>query len=214
VGEWVIFDVYGTLLDVESGVGAVGPLPVEFASLWRTKQLEYSWTSQVSGDYQDFWELTCRALDYTIAATAAGGDNRAALLAAYAALPVFVDVLGALEALRSNGHHVAVLSNGTMSMLELALSSSKLEGLLDIIISIDEIAVYKPDRRAYELALRHLEVAPSEVRFVSANAWDAAGARAAGLSVTWVNRDHRPPEYQIPSSICDLNDFVKELAGT
>jgi 2-haloacid dehalogenase len=204
VGQWVIFDVYGTLLDVEAGVGAVGPLPADFASLWRSKQLEYSWTSQVSEKYQDFWELTCRALDYTIAATAAGGENRAALLAAYSALPVFADVLGALEALRSN----------TMRMLELALSSSKLLGLLDIIISIDEIAVYKPDRRAYELALRHLEVEPSEVRFVSANAWDAAGAKAAGLSVTWVNRDHRPPEYQIPSSIRDLNDFVRELADT
>jgi 2-haloacid dehalogenase len=204
VSQWVIFDVYGTLLDVEAGVGAVGPLPVGFASLWRAKQLEYSWTSQVSGEYRDFWELTCQALDYTIAATAAGGENRGALLAAYAALPVFVDVFGALEALRSNGQHVAVLSNGTMRMLQLALSSSKLVGLLDIIISVDEIAVYKPDRRAYELALRHLAVAPSEVRFVSANAWDAAGARAAGLSVTWVNRDHRPPEYQIPSSISDL----------
>ncbi|WP_448189027.1 haloacid dehalogenase type II [Azospirillum sp. sgz301742] len=195
-----VFDAYGTLFDVHSAASrhaaAVGPQWERLAELWRGKQLEYSWVESLIGRHPDFWALTERALDYAMAATGVpGGELRAALLDAYRTLDAYPEVPDVLAALKARGARTAILSNGTPQMLADAVQAAGIGDLLDAVISVEEIGIYKPDRRVYELAEKHLGVPPAGISFQSSNAWDAAGASAFGFRVVWVNRAGRPREY-------------------
>ena len=125
----------------------------------------------------------------------------------YRRLEPFPEVGEALRALAGSGARLAVLSNGTAAMLDAALGAARLAPLLDLVISADEIGVYKPDQRVYRHAAQRLGVPPAEIRFVSANRWDAAGAQHCGLHVVWVNRHHAPPEYDLAAAVLEVADL-------
>jgi 2-haloacid dehalogenase len=210
-----LFDVYGTLLDVDSAVARCDTgetLPAGFSALWRAKQLEYTWTLQAMGSYREFSSVTRDALDYAIAATGATVASREGLLEAYHHLDAFPEVTDVLRALKASGSHLAVLSNGTAEMLGRALEHAGIGVLLDMTISVDEIGVYKPDPRVYLHAINRLGVPPAQIRFVSANAWDAAGALRCGLRVARVNRSAAPDEYLLSRASAPLDDLRGLLA--
>ena len=215
-----VFDAYGTLLDVDSAVRRCDPgraLPVGFSQRWRDKQLEYSWTLQTMGAYRDFAALTGDALDHVIAATGAGAELRESLLEAYDRLDPFPEVGFVLRALLDSGARLAVLSNGTAPMLARALDAAGIATSFEAVISVDEIGVYKPDARVYRHATQRLAAGASELDFVSANAWDAAGARRCGMRVTWVNRRAGPDEYHLAdtaSTVADLRGLLPAGAGS
>jgi 2-haloacid dehalogenase len=192
-----VFDAYGTLLDLASAVEphrqSLGDAAPGLLALWRAKQLEYTWLRTLMGRYADFAQVSADALDYACA-TFGISDPRASLLAAFEELAAYPDAAPTLAKLRGGGIRTAVLSNGTPSMLGAAFERSGLAPLLDAVLSVDAIGKYKPAPEVYALATRRLADAPGELLFVSANAWDVAGAAAAGLVTVWINRTAAPAE--------------------
>ena len=205
--SWFGFDVYGTLLDVDSATRG-RDLPDSFGAAWRAKQLEYTWTRQLMGAYEDFWTLTAAALDFTIARTGAGAPMRDELLGGWLSLEPFAEVAGALVALRAGGARLAAISNGTPAMLERALESAGLADALEILVSVDEIRVQEPDARVYRHAAARLGAPIGEITFVSAHARDAAGARAVGMAVAGVQRRGDPEEYGFGTALAGLRGLV------
>jgi 2-haloacid dehalogenase len=205
-----VFDAYGTLLDVHSAVAkhaaAIGRDATRFSETWRQKQLEYSWTLSLMQRYEPFWRLTEHALDYAFAKFPdVDRTLRARLLDAYRTLDAFPEVSTVLRALRTHGAKLAVLSNGNPAMLEDAFHSAQLDSLLDRILSVDAVKIFKTDPRAYELVLEALDCDRKQVRFISSNRWDVAGATAFGFDGVWVNRLQQPDEYAdlAPRIVCD-----------
>lgn len=195
-----VFDAYGTLFDVHSAVARhralVGAEADRLSDIWRTKQLEYTWTRSLMGAYRDFMALTEDALDF--AAARCGGvsaEARAKLLSAYATLNAFPDVAPTLRALKAHGAKLVILSNGTPAMLDSAVRSAGLADLLDPSISVAEVGVFKTDFRVYERVGARYGVAPSMVSFQSSNRWDVAGAAKFGFRAVWINRAKSPDEY-------------------
>jgi 2-haloacid dehalogenase len=192
-----VFDAYGTLFDVHSVVEAGRSLtadPGALSTLWRQKQLEYTWLRSLMGRYEDFWAVTEAALRYAVQRLGlpATEAQLAALMDAYLSLASFPDVRDALARLGPRPR--AILSNGAPAMLQAAVRSSGLEPLLDHVISVDSVRVYKPAPAVYALGPRTLGVAADELLFVSSNAWDVAGAKAFGYRVAWCNRLGAPEE--------------------
>jgi 2-haloacid dehalogenase len=195
-----VFDAYGTLLDVHAAIGKhrdkVGADAAAFSELWRTKQIEYSWTHSLLGHYVPFWTLTERALDFCLAKFP--GVDRAlkpVLLAAYKELGAYADARPCLEALRKRGIKTAILSNGSTEMLQSAVEAAKFSDVLDFVLSVDEIKSFKPGRAVYQIAVNRLGVAAADIAFVSSNRWDVAGSANFGFKPIWVNRAGNPDEY-------------------
>ncbi len=216
-----VFDAYGTLFDVHAAVAAhadaVGPAANDVSKLWRAKQLEYTWTRTLMGRHADFWALTGEALDFALASFGvSGGALRQSLLDAYRRLKAYPEVPDVLARLRRAGQRTAILSNGSPRMLADAVQAAGIAALLDAVLSVEEIGIFKPDARVYEIACKRFDVAPGEVCFQSSNAWDAAGAAAFGFKVAWINRSGQPPEYGFakPSimlpSLAQFPEFVLE----
>lgn len=194
------FDAYGTLLDVNAAVArhaaAVGADAARLNELWRAKQLEYSWIASLTGRYEPFWTLTERALDHAMARVpSVPVTMRAPLLAAYRELDAYAEAADVLRALQARGARTAVLSNGDPAMLRAAFDSARLTPRLDRLVSVDEAGIFKTAPAVYALLTRHFGVAPGDVRFVSSNRWDIAGACAAGFVTCWCNRAGLPDEY-------------------
>jgi 2-haloacid dehalogenase len=196
-----VFDAYGTLFDVYSVTALCEQLfpgrGAALAQLWRAKQLQYSMMRSLMGRHRDFWRLTEDGLVY--AGKALGleltADGRGRLLQAYLTLAAFPDVGPGLEALKRLGLRLAILSNGEPKMLEAAARSAGIFALLDRIISVEEVGVFKPSPRVYALAPERLAVSRAELGFVSSNSWDVAGAASAGLRALWIQRSAaEPPE--------------------
>ncbi len=195
-----IFDAYGTLFDVHAAIArhraAAGPEAERFSEIWRAKQLEYTWTLTLAGQYVDFWTLTERALDYAFARVpSVDRALRRPLLDAYLALEAFPDVHAALAGLKGRGARVAILSNGTPQMLAAAVEAAGIAASLDAVLSVDAVRLYKPRREVYTLATSAFRIEPAEAAFVSSNRWDVMGAAIFGFQAVWVNRAHLPPEY-------------------
>jgi len=208
-----VFDAYGTLLDLASAVEphkqSLGDAAPGLLALWRAKQLEYTWLRTLMGRYADFAQVTAEALDYACATFGISDPQlRASLLAAFAELAAYPDAAPTLAKLRHAGIRTAVLSNGTPSMLGAAFERSGLAPLLDAVLSVDAIGKYKTAPEVYALATRRLADAPGELLFVSANAWDVAGAAAAGLVTVWINRAAAPAE-RLPAG---ASHVVRSLA--
>jgi 2-haloacid dehalogenase len=188
----LIFDAYGTLFDVHSVVDLAATLfpgrGAELSRIWRTKQLEYTWLRSLMGRYTDFSELTRAALEHACTALDLALDRAAAdrLMAAYTNLALFPDVRDALTGLHQ--FKLAILSNGSPAMLEPLVRNAGLDTIVTTVISVDEIRIYKPDPRVYQLAVDRLGVGKNQIAFVSANYWDAAGAKNFGFHVFWINR--------------------------
>jgi 2-haloacid dehalogenase len=193
-----VFDAYGTLFDVHSAVARIGDRLGDQADalsqLWRTKQLEYSWLRALIGRHADFWQVTGDALDYALARTGVEPAVRAPLLEAYLRLDAYPEVPSVLRRLRAGGQKTAILSNGEPKMLAAGAQSAGIDGLLDAILSVEEVGVFKPDPRVYQLAVERLGVPANAIAFQSSNAWDVHGAACFGLRPVWVNRFGAPPE--------------------
>lgn len=188
-----VFDAYGTLFDVHSAVARhrvrLGENADRISMAWRTKQLEYTWLRSIMDRYVDFWQVTGHALDFALQANDVDDDAlRDDLMSAYLALECYPEVPEVLSALKDAGMQTAILSNGSPMMLEAAVDSAGLGGLLDDVISVDLLGVYKPAMDVYQLVLERLEVGRGQVSFQSSNAWDAAGAATFGFKVAWCNR--------------------------
>jgi 2-haloacid dehalogenase len=214
-----VFDAYGTLFDVHSAIGrhraAVGPNADRLSEIWRAKQLEYAWTLTLMGRYEDFFVLTERALDFALAAfPAVDRKLKPALMAAYRELDAYPDAKTLLARLRSSRIKTAVLSNGDRAMLDAAVKAAGLAGLLNHMLSVDAIGIYKPRLEVYALATQALHCEATEIAFVSSNRWDVAGAANAGMRPIWVNRAGLPDEYlELPPAtiVRSLNE-VADLA--
>jgi 2-haloacid dehalogenase len=197
----IAFDAYGTLFDVFS-VTALGEelFPGQgdaLAQLWRLKQLQYAMLRSLMGRHRDFWRLTEDGLVYAARSLglALTPDKRARLLEAYLTLAAFPDVKPGLSALKERGLRLAILSNGEPKMLEAAARSAGIVDLLDAILSVEEVKIFKPSPRVYQLAPERLRVRPAELGFVSSNCWDVAGAASTGLRTFWIQRRAaEPPE--------------------
>jgi 2-haloacid dehalogenase len=216
-----VFDAYGTLFDVASAAerarGALGDRWQPLAELWRAKQLQYTWLRSLMGRHADFWHVTQDALDFALESLGiADAALRERLMSLYERLGAYSDARPALEQLRAAGLKLAILSNGAPRMLAAAAESAGLAPLLDAVISVEEVGVYKPSPAVYRLATDRLGLWPSEIAFVSSNGWDACGAKTAGLRVAWCNRGGlprdrvpEPPDVEIRS----LAELPPLLAG-
>jgi 2-haloacid dehalogenase len=215
-----VFDAYGTLFDVHAAIGrhrdTAGPDADRFSELWRTKQLEYTWTHTLAGRYVDFWTLTERALDYCFARfPSVDRALKSRLLDAYMALDAFADARSALRELKQAGQSTAILSNGSPAMLNAAIEAAKLTGLLDAVLSVDAIRIYKPRPEVYAMVTGQFACAPGDVVFVSSNRWDVMGASHFGFRTAWVNRASLPDEYSEapPAAVVrDLTGLIGRFA--
>lgn len=197
-----VFDAYGTLFDVNAAAArcrdALGDKADALASLWRTKQLEYTWLRSLRGDYVDFWHVTGQSLDYAMAALKLEDDAlRTRLMELYLVLDAYPEVREMLSRIKGAEMRTAILSNGSPSMLIAAVRRAELEDLLDEVISVDSVRIYKPHPSVYQLAVDRLRLPPERICFLSANAWDASGAAYFGFRVIWINRFRAQPE-QLP----------------
>lgn len=189
-----VFDAYGTVFDVHSAVAQhESQLPLNVAervsTLWRTKQLEYTWLRSLMERHADFWQVTGDALDYALDSfDIENPPLRQDLMDAYLELNSYPEVESTLQKLKTAGMQTAILSNGSPAMLEAAVRKAGLEDLIDRTLSIEAVQVYKPNPRVYQLAVDELGVAATRISFQSSNAWDAVGAAAFGFRVAWVNR--------------------------
>src|SRR6266852_3580753 len=188
-----VFDAYGTLFDFNSAArqaaDTLGTSWQALSDLWRSKQLQYTWLRSLMGRHIDFWKLTGDALDYAMASLKIDDPAlRERLMSLYLALDAYPEVAEMLRSLAASGRRRAILSNGAPAMLEAAVSNARIGDLLDAVLSVEEVGIYKPDPRVYQLAVSRLDVAAHEICFVSSNSWDAYAAKAFGMRVAWCNR--------------------------
>lgn len=214
-----VFDAYGTLLNFNSAVDrckdAIGPKADALSDMWRQKQIQYTWLRGMMGQHKDFWQVTGDALDYCMEAV--GLDDakvRDQLMATYRTLDCFPEVPETLKRLKAAGLKTAILSNGEPSMLEDAVKHNGLEDLLDEILSVESIGVFKPAPPVYQLAVDRLGVPKEQISFQTSNAWDAAGAGHFGFKIAWCNRYGQPMERlgttpdTILTSLSELPDIL------
>jgi 2-haloacid dehalogenase len=194
-----VFDAYGTLFDFAAAARNCAEVPGEMAdrltALWRDKQLAYTWLRAAQGRHADFWQVTGDALDFALETLAIGQPGlRDRLMNLYLTLDAFPEVPGVLRDLKRAGLTTAILSNGSPSMLEAAVAAAGLGGLLDHVLSVEAVGVYKPHPKVYQLAVNRLAVPASAISFQSSNGWDAHAASAFGIQVVWCNRYGQKPE--------------------
>jgi 2-haloacid dehalogenase len=204
-----VFDAYGTLFDVsriaEPCRGQLGDRTELLARIWREKQLQYTWLRSLMGVHIDFWHVTGEALDHALATLGLDDPRlRSLLMQLYLEPPIFDDVPAVLAALKGKGLRTAILSNGSTTMLAGAVNGHNLRGVLDLVLSVDEVHVFKPHPSVYKLAIDKLGQPAEKILFVSSNGWDAHAARHAGFRVAWVNRSGQvreslpaPPDFEI-----------------
>jgi 2-haloacid dehalogenase len=194
-----VFDAYGTLFDYASAAAAcrdvlgdrIGPL----TALWRDKQLQYTWLRGLQGLHADFWQVTGDALDFALETLGLDDPQlRARLMDLYRTLDVFPEVPATLQRLKAVGLKTAILSNGSPDMLDAAVNNAGIGDLLDAVLSVESVGIYKPHPKVYQLAVDRLEVPAAAIAFQSSNAWDAYAASAFGMQVVWCNRYGQRPE--------------------
>src|SRR4051794_9228244 len=185
-----VFDAYGTLFDVASAAArcsdVLGERAGPVAALWRDKQLQYSWLRGLQGRHADFWQVTGDALDYTLETFGVANPGlRARLMDLYLTLSAFPEVAATLQRLKDAGLTTAILSNGSPRMLAAAVDAAGIGALLDHVLSVEAVGVFKPHPSVYQLALDRLGVPAAAIAFQSSNGWDAYAASAFGMRVVW-----------------------------
>ena len=212
----IIFDAYGTLFDVNSAAekckDKIGDKWEGFANFWRTTQLEYTWLRSLMDRHKDFWQITEDSLDKSIKVFNIDPSMRNELLYLYKILSPYKEVPETLKTLKEKKFKLAILSNGTPSLLDELVKSNHLDNLFDDIFSIEQVGVYKPSSRVYDLPIKKYNINKSEVAFLSANTWDVSGGGNYGYQSIWVNRNNNifdnldfEPKYQIT----DLNKLIQ-----
>ena len=194
-----VFDAYGTLFDVNSAAAqereALGDRWQPLAELWRAKQLQYTWLRGLMGRHVDFWQVTGDALDYAMASLKVDDVRlRDRLMGLYLRLEAYPEVRDTLSRLKASGMKLAILSNGEPKMLAAAAANSGIAELLDAILSVEAVGVFKPHPSVYKLRLDRLGLSTGEMWFLSSNGWDAHAAKANGFRVLWCNRFGQAPE--------------------
>ena len=198
----VVFDAYGTLFDVNSAAekckDKIGANWETFANFWRTTQLEYTWLRSLMKRHKNFWDVTEDSLDKSMKVFNIDKNMKNELLNLYKILSPYPEVKGVLEDLKKKNFKVAILSNGTPDLLNELVKSNKLNNLFDDLFSIEEVKIYKPDPRVYELPIKKYRIKSDEITFLSANTWDVSGGGNFGYNSIWVNRY---------DSVFDILDF-------
>jgi 2-haloacid dehalogenase len=188
-----VFDAYGTLFDFASAAAActdvLGDQAAVLTALWRDKQLQYTWLRAVEGRHADFWQVTGDALDFALEALRLGQPGLSErLMKLYLTLHAFPEVPPVLRSLKAAGLSTAILSNGSPRMLQRAVENAGLGALIDLALSVEEVGVYKPHPKVYQLAVDRLALRPEAILFLSSNAWDAHAASVFGMRAIWCNR--------------------------
>lgn len=212
-----IFDAYGTLFDFGSAAARCPDISqrhrATLTSLWRDKQLQYTWLRTLQGRYVDFWQVTGDALDFALdSLDLADAPRRNRLMDLYRTLAPFPEVSGVLLSLRQAGFTTAILSNGSPAMLDAAVSGAGLSGSFDAVLSADAVGAYKTHPKVYQYALDQLGVPASAVAFQSSNAWDAHGAADFGMRAVWCNRQGQRRE-RLPGVLHHEIRTLAELPG-
>ena len=214
----IIFDAYGTLFDVNSAAekckDKIGDKWESFANFWRTTQLEYTWLRSLMDRHKNFWQVTEDSLDKSMKVFDIDPSMRNELLNLYKILSPYREVPGTLKALKEKKFKLAILSNGTPSLLDQLVKSNHLDNLFDDIFSIEQVGIYKPSSRVYDMPIKKYNISKSEVAFLSANTWDVSGGGNYGYQSIWVNRNNNifdnldfKPKYQIK----DLGKLIQLL---
>ncbi len=204
----IIFDAYGTLFDVNSAAekckDKIGYKWEGFANYWRTTQLEYTWLRSLMKRHKDFWQVTEDSLDKSMKAYEIDSSLRNELLDLYKILSPFKEVPEVLKSLKKKDLKLAILSNGTPTLLNQLVKSNNLDNLFDDLFSIEEVGIYKPDSKVYDIPIKKYNIQKNEVAFLSANTWDVSGGGNYGYNSIWVNRNNNifdkldySPKYQI-----------------
>ena len=198
----VVFDAYGTLFDVNSAAerckDKIGAKWETFANFWRTTQLEYTWLRSLMKRHKNFWDITEDSLDKSMKVFNINKNMKNELLSLYKILSPYPEVKGVLEDLKKKNFKLAILSNGTPPLLNELVTSNKLNNLFDDLFSIEEVKIYKPDSRVYELPIKKYRIKSDEITFLSANTWDVSGGGNFGYNSIWINRNN---------SVFDILDF-------
>tara|TARA_B100000683_G_scaffold17868_1_gene17643 strand:- start:1117 stop:1779 length:663 start_codon:yes stop_codon:yes gene_type:complete len=212
----IIFDVYGTLFDVNSAAekckGKIGDKWESFANYWRTTQLEYTWLRSLMNRHKDFWKITEDSLDKSMKFFKIDNSMRNDLLDLYKVLSPFSEVKETLKKLKNRDLKLAILSNGTPSLLENLVKNNNLENIFDDIFSIEEVGIFKPDSKVYDLPVNKYKIKKDEVLFLSANTWDVSGGGNYGYNSVWVNRNKNifdNLDYQPLNEIHDLSELLE-----
>ena len=215
----IIFDAYGTLFDVNSAAekckDKIGNKWEGFANYWRTTQLEYTWLRSLMNRHKDFWQVTEDSLKKSMEAYKIETSMRNDLLNLYKVLSPFEEVLETLKSLKEKKYKLAILSNGTPELLNELVKTNNLESFFDDIFSIEEVGVYKPDTKVYDIPIKKYGIKKNEVIFLSSNPWDVSGGGNYGYQSIWVNRNKNifdyldyKPKNQI-NSLKGLLDIIK-----
>ena len=214
----IIFDAYGTLFDVNSAAkkckDKIGDKWESFANYWRTTQLEYTWLRSLMNRHKDFWQITEDSLDKSIKAFKIDNSMRNELLDLYKILSTFPETSEVLKNLKEKKYKLAILSNGTPSLLNELVKSNNLDSIFDDIFSIEEVGIYKPDSKVYDIPIKKYQIQKNEVVFLSANTWDVSGGGNYGYKAVWVNRNNNifdnldfKPVHEI-GNLKDINNFL------
>ena len=209
----IIFDAYGTLFDVNSAAekckNKIGDKWEPFANFWRTTQLEYTWLRSLMGRHKNFWQITEDSLDKSMKVFKIESSLKSELLNLYKVLSPFKEVQETLKILKEKNYKLAILSNGTPSLINELVKSNNLENFFDDIFSIESVEIYKPSSQVYDLPIKKYNIKKNEVAFLSSNTWDVSGGGNYGFEAIWVNRN---------SNIFDKLDYkpkieIKDLSG-
>ena len=190
----IIFDAYGTLFDVNSAAekckDKIGDKWEGFANFWRTTQLEYTWLRSLMKRHKDFWQITEESLDKSMKTYKIDPKMKNELLNLYKSLSPYEEVYEVLIKLKEKNFKLAIFSNGTPSLLNELVKSNNLENLFDDLFSIEQVGIYKPDSKVYDMPIKKYQIQKNEVYFLSANTWDVSGGGNYGYNSIWVNRNN------------------------
>ena len=211
----IIFDAYDTLFDVNSAAekckDKIGDKWEGFANFWRTTQLEYTWLRSLMKRHKDFWQVTEDSLDKSINAFNIDKSMRNELLDLYKILNTFPEVKDVLKKLKEEKYKLAILSNGTPTLLNDLIKSNNLESIFDDIFSIEEVGIYKPDAKVYDIPVKKYQIQKNEIAFLSANTWDVSGGGNYGYNAIWVNRNNNifdNLDYKPKKEVKNLNHLL------
>ena len=211
----VVFDAYGTLFDVNSAAekckNKIGSDWETFANFWRTTQLEYTWLRSLMKRHKDFWKITEDSLDKSMKVFNIDKEMKYELLDLYKVLSTYPEVKEVLKNLKKKNLKIAILSNGTPELLEELVSSNSLNDLFDDLFSIEEVKIYKPHSKVYELPIKKYKITANEITFLSANTWDVSGGGNYGFNSIWVNGNNSQfdiLDYQPKNEIDNLSQLL------
>ena len=214
----IVFDAYGTLFDVNSAAekckGKIGDKWEGFANFWRTTQLEYTWLRSLMKRHKDFWQITEDSLDKSMKAFKIDSSMKNELLNLYKVLSPYPEVKEVLKSLKAKEYKLSILSNGTPSLLNELVKSNSLDNVFNDIFSIEEVGIYKPDSKVYDIPVKKYKIQNEEVAFLSANTWDVSGGGNYGYSSIWVNRNNNifdNLDYKPKLEIKNLKDLLPNI---